>query len=66
LPEGCVEAHLEIAASQAAPETPWYMEVVERQDAAAIRIDPVDLLRIAAFGHWKDADGISPEQKFRG
>ena len=66
LPEGRVAAHLEVAASQAPPETPRYMEVVERQDAAAIRIDPVDLLRVAAFGHWKDADGVGPEQKFRG
>src|ERR1700678_614352 len=40
-------------------------EPVEREDAALLRLDPEQVLRVAAFGHRKDADGIGPEQDVR-
>ena len=40
-------------------------EPVEREDPALLRLDPKQVLGVAAFGHRKDADRIGPEQDVR-
>ena len=40
-------------------------EPVEREDSALLRLDPEQVLGVAAFGHRKDADRIGPEQDVR-
>ncbi len=37
-------------------------EPIEREDPALLRLDPKQVLGVAAFGHRKDADRIGPEQ----
>ena len=40
-------------------------EPVERENSALLRLDPEQVLGVAAFGHRKDADRIGPEQDVR-
>ena len=40
-------------------------EPIERENSALLRLDPKQLLGVAAFRHRKDADRIGPEQDVR-
>src|SRR3546814_525073 len=63
--EGGVAAHLEDAAADLGAQLARQAEVVERQDAAHVRIDPVQLWVDPALGHGEDPDGISAEEEVR-
>ena len=39
-----------------------HMEGFERNDAAALGLDPVDRRVAGILGHWKEPDLISPQQ----
>ena len=42
------------------------MEPVQGQDAALLRVDPVELPIVPALRHRKDAKRVGPEQEVRG
>ena len=41
------------------------MHAVERQDAAPLRLDPIERVVFGALRHWEDAAGIGLEQHLR-
>jgi hypothetical protein len=63
--EVAVPADLESARAQRPAERPRQMEAFERDDRAAPRLDPEQVVRIAAVGHRKDPGGIALEQQAR-
>ena len=60
-----VDLHLEAAAADGAGKPPRHMHAVERQDAAPLRLDPIERVVLGALGHGKDAAGIGLEQHLR-
>src|SRR6202453_3653903 len=63
--ESAVGDHLETIGTHGLGEAARDDKPVEREDAALLRLDPEQVLGVAAFGHRKDADGIGPEQDVR-
>ena len=57
-----VDADLEAAGGDGAGEPAGHVEAVERQDAAALRLDPVEAGIVRRLGHREDAEGIGLEQ----
>src|SRR5512132_978244 len=60
-----VDFDLEAAPLDGAGKPSRYMHAVERQDAAALGLDPVKGVIVGAFRHGKDAAGIGLEQHLR-
>src|SRR5690606_2616204 len=56
--EGAVEPDLVAAAANGAGEPARDVEAVERNDPAALRLDPVEAGIVGRFGHREDAAGI--------
>src|SRR5262249_46879954 len=46
-------------------QPPGHVEGLEREDAAQLRIDPVDLRVITALRHREDPDGVGTQQHLR-
>ena len=61
-----VDPHGEPAGTHRARQPGRYVEAIERNDAAPLRLDPVKRRIVSAFGHGEDAAGIGLEQHFRG
>ena len=63
--EVAVDADREGRGAHGARQPPRHVEALERDDAAHLRLDPVERGIVGAFRHRKDAAGIGLEQHFR-
>ena len=63
--EVAVMGDREFARAKRPPERAREMEAVERNDRPVARLDPEQLIRLAAVGHREDAGGIALEQQAR-
>src|SRR5262249_26029460 len=55
-------AHVETALAHGASEAPRQMKILQWQDAASFRIDPIDFVIVPPFGHGKNAERIGAQQ----
>ncbi len=60
-----VDPHLEHALADGARQALGHVHLVEQQDAALLRLDPVERRIVGALGHREDAAGIGLEQHLR-
>src|SRR5258706_15951717 len=60
-----VDANDEWIGAHGARKPAGQMEAVERNDAAPLRLNPVQSRILGAFRHWEDAAGIGLQQHFR-
>jgi hypothetical protein len=63
--EGAVGGDLKRAFEDGLLEAARHMKIVERQDAARIRVDPIEMRVVPRFSHRENPDGIRPEQHLR-
>ena len=63
--EGAVGGDLEGPLENRLPEAAGHVKIVERQDAARIRVDPIEMRVVPRFSHRENSDGIRPEQHLR-
>ncbi len=63
--KGPVAAHLEAIGTKLLAQRMGEMEAVERKDRPPPRLDPEDVLRVAAVGHRKDADRVGAQKEVR-
>src|SRR5215208_8146169 len=63
LSESAVMGDAESARAERAPQRSGDVESVERNNGAVARLDPEQLVRIAAVGHRENAGGIALEEQ---
>ena len=63
--EVAVDGDLEAVRAHGAREPRRDVEALERNDAALVRLDPIERRVVGAFRHRKDAAGIGLEQHLR-
>ena len=60
-----VDADIEVRRAQRAREPAGHVHLIEREDAAVLRLDPVERRVVSALGHGEDAAGVGLEQHLR-
>src|SRR5262245_9601505 len=63
--EVAIDSDGETVGAHRAREPTWHVEAIEGNDAAFLRLDPVERRIVRALGHGKDAAGIGLEQDLR-
>jgi hypothetical protein len=61
--EGLVGGHGKASRTNAPGKRARAMELVEREDGALARLDPENVVGVAAVGHWEDARGVTAQQE---